>query len=100
MYRAKSNGEKGDCSAAIYGDHPEGISVTNVGLYGDSYPLSEVGGIKGYARQPDGETGTIAVTLHLPWFNVGGTFYVVDTDYTSYSIPYSCSMTLGFWKSE
>ena len=40
------------------------------------------------------------MTLQLPWFNVGGTFYVVDTDYTSYSIPYSCSVSLGFWKSE
>ena len=56
MYRRQGEdpaNDQGKCTTAIYGDHPEGVSVWNMVWRGE-VPGQTTRDIKGYARQPDG----------------------------------------------
>ena len=73
----------------------------NAQYYGfyDSTTSPESAGGAGYARINNFFSGLLFVSFFL---DIGGGYRVVDTDYTSYSIVYSCSdhVTAGIQNME
>ena len=100
LYRVKATnyGQSGNCTVAKYGNHPDGISVWNMEWFGQK-PDQTTNDIRGKAYQPDGKSGALKVKFDN-FFIPEAPYNVINTDYNSFSLVYSCSLALGFKKYE
>ena len=82
-----------DCVTATYGEY----SDTAVTVYNRaSYSSGKVNDISGIASCHGAKC-----KVKFNWFIPSGNYWVVDTDYTSYSVVYSCnSYFFGLFKAE
>merc|ERR1711911_50806 len=85
------------CVRATYTDNGDGtIGVLNeaTGLFGG--PVS----ISGTARQTAPPSGKLAVSFPSASFSGEGAYWVLDTDYTSFAVVYSCTPITPLLKSQ
>lgn len=84
MYRrGNDRGESGDCGRVVYGDHPDGssISVWNMEWYGKK-PNQTTNDIRGRAYCPDGKSGKCLVSFKESNSLIPeGNYNVIDVDY-------------------
>ncbi|OQV25688.1 putative Apolipoprotein D [Hypsibius exemplaris] len=80
------------CVTAEYSPHHDGgINVNNTGVDSNGKASSVVG--TGYAPDP---SQPAKLMVKFPGAGPAGSLWIIDTDYTSYSVAYSCSNMAPF----
>jgi len=72
------------------------IKVDNKGI---KEKTGELDGAIGEAYSPNPETYPAKLKVKFSWWQPGGDYWVLDTDYETFSVVYSCS-GFGFFKME
>jgi len=105
MREGKSGLDEGSCAWTKYTKVDDYITVQNRSTKENRRGVEEIGGIDGTARCPDDGKANCSVSFF--WFmrkKPTKRFYnyqVMDTDYTNYSIVYTCNTGLfGLYHSE
>ena len=88
------NFQKGECTTATYGLKDNG----DISVYNKEWKNRSWNEAKGTAKCEADNSGQCWVKFNR--FMPGGDYRVVSTDYTSYSIVYSCTEVLGWVAQE